>query len=928
MKRISLAILLTASFVFSAPILIASDINDGKLNDMNKYHHQIDSIKSQIKFYEENFSEENRLKSLLSLQRLRIPFRLSDKLEDGFNYYTEKLKYYIEQDDKLGISMCYYVYGGFYKTNGLNDLSIYYYKKAQSYLDPNDENIYSDLLSGKVAVANLTGVLGEMYNTIGDYSNAIKYSKLSIKLSMSLQDTVRNEGMNSLAIDNKKIAFAKIMLNDLDSVDVLLFKALRIAEEYNQYYKGHIYQVMGLYYEQLDQIDSAKYYFNQSINEMKILGIPVNHHYGLLTPDYYLAKLYYNQKLYEKSEQILLNNIPKLTNLRQQKLIEYKLLIDVYLAMDNAESASEIFIKYSTLLEIFLADERANRNMSFETEQIIASTEQQMQNELSKQKQVQNVFILICVILLLAALFLFTRLGYAKKNRRLIELAKEKAEQSEKFKQQFLANMSHEIRTPMNAITGMTSLLLEQNPSKNQLKYLSGIKNSSETLIHIINDILDISKIEAGKLEFEKIHFSIHDVASQVLQTLEHKILEKELQVIEKIDVNVSKAYIGDPVRLNQVLMNIIGNAIKFTDDGSITLSIKGTDEGVLFQVRDTGIGIPKDKINTIFKNFSQAKTSDYRLFGGTGLGLSICKQLVELQGGQINIESEEGLGSTFSFVINYDIGSVNKVHSNIEPAKINHMLLDGLSILLVDDNEYNRTVAVDTLKSKATLEVSEAVNGQESLDILRENNYDIILMDVQMPVMDGIEATRIIREEFEAPKNSIPIIALTANGIPSELKKCLDIGMNDTIVKPFNPKDFINSIAKNTGRLPNNNSSNIEPESKKAETSDTITNLDYLESFCEGDKERMNKYISMFVDSAPQFMAKVNTALAKKEFETVANLVHGHKTSFIMMGMNNCKELAVSIEEKFRSAEVLNEHIDELNILLDQVKKAITELK
>ena len=928
MKHILLAILLSASFLFYPPILIATEINDGKLNDMNKYHVQIDSLKNQIKFYEDNYSEENRIKSLVSLQRLRIPFRLSDKLEEGFNYYTEKLKYYIEKDDKLGMSMCYYVYGGFYKTNGLNDLSIYYYKKAQSYLDPNDDNIYGDLLSGKVAIANLTGVLGEMYNTIGDYTNAIKYSRLSIKQSVSIQDSIRNEGMNSISIDNKKIAYAKIMLNDLDSVDVLLSQALSDAREYNPIHLCHIYQVMGLYYEKLDQIDSAKYYFNESINEMKIRDIPVNHHIGLLTPDYYLAQLYYNQNLYDKSEEILLNNIPKLTNLRQQKLIEYKLLIDVYLAMDNAERASEIFTKYSSLLELFLADERASRKMSFETEQIIASTEQQMQNELSKQKQVQNVFILICVILLLAALFLFTRLGYAKKNRRLIELAKEKAEQSEKFKQQFLANMSHEIRTPMNAITGMTSLLLEQNPSKNQLKYLSGIKNSSETLIHIINDILDISKIEAGKLEFEKIHFSVHDVSSQVLQTLEHKMLEKELKIIEKIDVNVSKAYIGDPVRLNQVLMNLIGNAIKFTDEGTITLSIKSTDEGVLFQVRDTGIGIPKDKINTIFKNFSQAKTSDYRLFGGTGLGLSICKQLVELQGGEIKIESEEGLGSTFSFVLDYDIGCIDKVHSNIEPAKINHQLLDGLNILLVDDNEYNRTVAVDTLKSKATIEISEAVNGQESIDLLRENNYDIILMDVQMPVMDGIEATRIIREEFEAPKNSIPIIALTANGIPSELKKCLDIGMNDTVVKPFNPKDFINTIAKNTGRLHYNNSSNKEPKSKKAATSDTVSNLDYLESFCEGDKERMKKYISMFVDAAPQFMAKVNAALDEKEYETVANLVHGHKTSFIMMGMNNCKELAVSIEEKFRSTEVLNEHIDELNVLLDQVKKAITELK
>ena len=269
--------------------------------------------------------------------------------------------------------------------------------------------------------------------------------------------------------------------------------------------------------------------------------------------------------------------------------------------------------------------------------------------------------------------------------KEIAEQQRERAERSEKFKQQFLANMSHEIRTPMNAVMGMTNLLLDKNPRSDQFNYLDGIKKSSDNLLHIINDILDLSKVEAGKMELEQIDFSIRDVIEQVKQTLQHKAEEKGLQLLSHVDSAIPEVLISDPVRLNQVLMNLVGNAIKFTEKGSVTLEVRGNAEPVdlsrisreasresadaqpfdrltvttlQFAITDTGVGIPKDKVQTVFESFSQANASDTRKYGGTGLGLSISKQFVELMGGKIYVESEEGSGTTFSFEINLPIGS------------------------------------------------------------------------------------------------------------------------------------------------------------------------------------------------------------------------------------------------------------------------------
>jgi len=387
--------------------------------------------------------------------------------------------------------------------------------------------------------------------------------------------------------------------------------------------------------------------------------------------------------------------------------------------------------------------------------------------------------------------------------------AKEHAENSERFKQQFLANMSHEIRTPMNSIVGVTNLLVNSPLNDGQKKYLNVIRKSAENLLVIINDILDLSKIEAGKMEFEQTPFLVSDVLDTAYHTMLFRAEEKKLEFKLDIQEEVPKALIGDPVRLTQVLINLTGNAIKFTEKGGVTIRVRlknKTEDSfadVEFSVVDTGIGIPEDKLGKIFESFSQASSDTTRKYGGTGLGLTISKQLIELQGGAIQVTSTMGQGTSFSFHLAYQIGKTEDVgkavvlESDASPSE-----LKGIHILLVEDNPFNQMVAVDTLTDLVKdINIDVADNGKIALDMLAKKDYDILLMDVQMPEMDGFEATQRIRTTFDMPKRNTPIMAMTANVTNDEVEKCFESGMDQYISKPFAQQDLINKIAQLTVR-------------------------------------------------------------------------------------------------------------------------------
>jgi len=381
-----------------------------------------------------------------------------------------------------------------------------------------------------------------------------------------------------------------------------------------------------------------------------------------------------------------------------------------------------------------------------------------------------------------------------KQNVELIN-AKIKAEQSSLAKEQFLANMSHEIRTPLNGIAGMAKLLENTPLTKDQRAYNQAIITSSGNLSVIINDILDFSKIEAGKLTIEKVGFNLKENIDKIINTMRYKSEEKGIDLTSEIDVNIAQVLIGDPTRTNQIIINLLNNAIKFTPKGSVTMRCELLEQSlitnkILFEVLDTGIGIDSEKLLTIFGSFSQEDESTTRKFGGTGLGLAISKQLVELFKGELKVESEKGKGTIFSFIIEFPVGS-SKDWFKKEVTSTSWKSLKHKKVLLVEDNMINQFLASTILKNwKMRVEVAE--NGLIAIEKLKSQNFDVVLMDMQMPVMGGIEATSIIRGDL---KSSIPIIALTARALKGVDKECMEAGMNDYISKPFNQSELFNKI-------------------------------------------------------------------------------------------------------------------------------------
>jgi|GEM_PF-153477 len=537
-----------------------------------------------------------------------------------------------------------------------------------------------------------------------------------------------------------------------------------------------------------------------------------------------------------------------------------------------------------------------------------------------------------------------------KGNKALDELmrAKKQLEESMRVKEQFLAKMSHEIRTPMNAIIGMSDILQEMQMPPEQEECVDAIKISAENLLSIINDILDFSKIESGKISFEAAPFVLKDVLSGVAQTMHFSAERKGIAFSCSVSGDLPAVVIGDAVRLRQILLNLAGNAIKFTEKGRVTVEAKpvlrnGEMHTIRFSVSDTGIGIPSDKLDTIFESFNQVSNKTSRKYGGTGLGLTIVKQLVEMQGGIVNVESSMNEGSTFHCTLTFRQADPESLQQAQEEQQALPQL-EGLRVLLAEDNEMNRIVALKVL-NRWNVQVDSAPDGLTAITMLERADYDLILMDIQMPELDGYEATRHIRRNMPAPKSQVPIIAMTAHAIVGEAQKCIATGMNDYISKPFQQRLLYEKIAALAGRK-NKPSEETQPEppkipltasgnasgneNKKAGTHDTSrsSDLSYLQKISEGNGDFVKTMIRTFLEQIPAMLEDMERSLQEKNWPALSGGAHKLRSSVEFMGIHSIEQTVREIEQNARAGVKLNELPEMVAQVQNACGRAMEELR
>ena len=488
--------------------------------------------------------------------------------------------------------------------------------------------------------------------------------------------------------------------------------------------------------------------------------------------------------------------------------------------------------------------------------------------------------------------------------------AKKAADESVIIKETFLANMSHEIRTPMNAIMGFTDLLLKKDLQVKDRDYVQIIKTSGENLLRIINDILDVSKINSGMMSFEEHPISIREIFTSLNVMLAQRAKEKKLKLSFEHTNDIPQILLGDPTRLTQIILNLVGNAIKFTKEGGVDVFAKVLEEDektcrIEFSVKDTGIGIAPEKLQHIFERFTQAESSITRTYGGTGLGLNIAKLLAELQGGGMTVESIAGMGSVFTVTLPFKKADKTVIFSKPKHAEFNIRELSRFKILIVEDNPINIKF-VSSLLSENKISADIAENGQLAVEKLKENDYDIVIMDIEMPEMNGYEATAAIRNEL---KLDIPIIAMTANAMVGEKEKCLHLGMNDYISKPI-AADIL--FEKMFDALKIGKEKITIPDHK-------IINLDFLVESMGGNHEVISDIIDMFIKQVPVDLIILNEAVDKSDFLTIKQFSHRMKSTVSVMGISVIEKILREMEDLGASESGIEE-IKSLALQLNRI--------
>ncbi len=498
-----------------------------------------------------------------------------------------------------------------------------------------------------------------------------------------------------------------------------------------------------------------------------------------------------------------------------------------------------------------------------------------------------------------------------------LRLAKEDAEAASNAKANFLSTITHEIRTPLNGIIGTSYLLLNKDPKPSQLEYIKMLKYSGENLLSIVNDVLDYNKIEQGKLELEVVDMNLRELSESTANTAKVAADDKNIEIKFEYDPELRDFYGGDPTRISQVLNNLVTNAIKFTTEGSVTIRISketamGGGDKILFEVIDTGIGIKEEMQSRIFEEFTQADTSTSREFGGSGLGLSICQNLLRLMKSQIHLKSKEGEGSNFYFSLSLPYSDAQAIKEQQDGVFGESKDLSGVNILLVEDNKYNMVIAKDFLNSWGA-EVVTAMDGKQAVEKAQSKEFDLILMDLQMPIMDGYAATETIRALEDPYFQEVPILALSASNLSKVKARAISVGMNGFITKPFNPDDFFSKIREHA------------LASVELVVDDTNTPL---HKNANGAQDIIDKYMELFVKSMEESVVALDAAIKAKDGEQIEAIAHKVKSGLRYVGKNKLADTAEFFEESLISGTDILELIPEVENYLVDLVKAIDSVK
>lgn len=759
--------------------------------------------------------------------------------------------------------------------------------------------------------------IGQYYQHHEMHDKAIPYLNRAIKLFIETSDSSKlMEAIAELGITQKEMHLFEDAEKNLTTA--LNYALLHNKIPMQHYTLGQLALMRSLQGRHKEAIEFIEKGYSNSVQLNELAD-----YYWMLGNEYLHLKDYEKALLnYEKGLPIALEN-----NVAQVTADFYDMMSEACAGLGNFDQAyqysrSSMQMK-DTIYDLARQDEMIQMQEQYESDKkdkeiaLLNKDKQLKAEEASHQKLIKNIFVAGLIIALLFVFVLLNR--YKIKQRTAIQLeekniqvekARARAEQSEKYKSQFLANMSHEIRTPMNAVIGMSYLMEETRLDEKQRRYINAIKNSSENLLVIINDVLDLSKLEAGRMELEKIPFKLDEVLDTVYNTLRYKAEEKGLSLTVHSDKNVCNFLLGDPLRLTQVLLNLTSNAIKFTEGGSVKIEVVNSvtpdkkNCSLEFRVIDTGLGIATEKQQSIFEAFKQESEGTSRKYGGTGLGLSISQQIIQLHGSTINLESTLGQGSKFSFTISYDVTSASAFENKITATE-NFDFLKGTKILLAEDNEYNQEVAVQSLlRYVPDLTIDIANDGKEALQYFEKTIYDIILMDVQMPGMDGYEATKRIRESGNE-KSNIPIIALTASATREEINLGYKAGMNAYVAKPFKPMQLLLKIA----------------ELIKSDTFDAVkstsSKLTILEEITGGNKEQMTLMLDRFRKESQIHFANLEQAIEQGNIKEVKSIIHIFHPQATMVGLNDLSETLQQIGSNINEKET-----DQLIHLLNKAKE------